>query len=244
VHLGGPVTAGLDIWPLSGWSTAAEDPRTAFERTLEATGSLAVMEAGMFPTSTMKSLDGAKLTAVAAGTARDQGGLTDEERGKWALLEEPFTGKYTLLVPKKPGPFWAIENATGTVIGVLEDGTGGGTGDSCGAFNDANTMITALGLIGSLAGASVGGWAALAKWEVKYITVADIVIGGGDLPPGAGDLTNPAADMGCGMAGDAISDAIPAVGAYEAVVETMGTVGADTSDIPTLCGDSSGGLCQ
>jgi hypothetical protein len=244
VNLGGPVTNGLDIWPLSRWSTAATDDRIAFERTLEATSSLAVLESELLKSrSTLKSLSGVALTAVPAGQARDQAGLSDEERSAWAFLEEPFIGRYTLLVPEKPGPFWAVDDGTGTVIGVLQDGSGGSGDDACSAYNEANSMITALGMIGSLAGASVGGWAALAKWEVKYITVATIVIGGGSLPPGAGDLHNPAADMACGMADDTIGNAFPAIAAYEAIHDAYEASGADTA-APTFCGAFDGNLCQ
>ena len=106
-----------------------------------------------------------------------------------------------------------------------------------------------LGLVGGLAGASVGGWAALAKWEVKYITVATIVIGGGDLPPGAGDLSDPAGEMACGNFEDALGNLIPAVSGYGAIVTTLGDIGVDTAHIPQICGGnpfgaSMGQLCQ
>lgn len=250
IHEGGPVTRQLDIWPLSRWATAASDPRIAFERTLQATASLSVNEAALFSgTSTLKDLKGAALTLVEAGKARDQAGLTDRERAHWTFLEERFTGSYLLLVPTKPGPFWAIEKATGTVIGVLADGSGGGGDSACSAYDDANRVIDALSMIGSLAGASVGGWAALAKWEVKYITVATIVIGGGSLPPGAADLSDPAGEMACGNFEDALGNLIPAVSGYGTIVTTLGDVGVDTAHIPTICGGNPFGetmaqLCQ
>ncbi|HEY6559090.1 MAG TPA: VWA domain-containing protein [Polyangiaceae bacterium] len=240
---GGPVTRQLDVFPLTQWATAAEDPRTAFERTLTATASLAVLESELFQKqSTLKALTGQTLLPFMAGTVRDQAGLTDAERLKWAALEEHFPREYQLLTPGKPGPFWAVDTTTGTVMGMLQDGTGGATEDACATYDAANSYIQLMSLLGGLFGVSMGGWTALAQWEVKYVTVATIVIGGGAVPDGAADLTNPAFDMACGAADDALGDRIPGLGTYESAVGTADTTGMDTG-LPTVCG-GGGDLCR
>lgn len=248
---GGPVTHELDLFPLSQWTTASDDPRDAYERTLGATAALAVNEAGLFAgTSTYAALSGKKLVAVASNVARDQAGLTAEEQATWAVLQDPFSNKYTLLTPGKPGPFWAVEDATGTVIGIQPDGAGGAGEDACSTYNAANNILNLASLAGGFMGVSVGGWIALAQWEVKYLTIATIVIGGGDLPPGADDpsspdfdVSDPAGDMGCGMVDDALGNIFPPLGAYENLLTGLDLLGADTSQAPTVCGGNDQ-LCQ
>ncbi len=252
LHDGGPATRQLDLFPLEEWATASDDPRDAYERTLRATASLAVIEAGLFDgTSTLAALSGKKLLAVASNLARDQSGISAEEQDAWGVLEEPFTNKYTFLTPGKPGAFWAVDDATGTVIGILPDRTGGAADDACSTYNAANSLLNAAGLLGSVFGVSVGGWVGLAQWEVKYVTIATIVIGGGDLPPGADDpsgnsfdVSSPAAAMGCGMLDDGLGNAFAPYGAYGSLLSGLGLLGADTSHAPSVCGSGDQQLCM
>jgi len=243
IYKNGPVTRSLDIFPLTRWATASEDPREAFERTLGATAGLAVMEAGMFEgTSTLEALEGETLTLIAPGDARNQADLTPEQQLEWAALEEPYSVGYVLLVPHDPGPFWAIDQTTGTVVGVLADGSGGALEDSCSTHDQLNNMLEMFGLLGSLfEQGAFGPWVALALWEVKYVTIADIVIGGGT-PMGDNELSNPAGDMACSMADGIIGDVIPGYGTYNDVVSTLGNHGVDTG-LPTLCGGGGDGPC-
>jgi hypothetical protein len=235
----GPVTKRLDVFPLSSWRTAAVDPAKAYRTTLERTASLAIYEAdALAGTSTYEALAGQPLSLVDAGKAQMQPGLTPEERLRWQRLEGAFVGRYKLLVPAKPGPFWAIDTQTGTTIGLLPDGTGGAAERACEAYAATNAYIQGMGLLGGLFGFSLGGWAALGQWENENVTMAILVILG---VGSAGPLSNPALAMGCGMAGDAIGNAIPAYGAYDAVASTLSTIGASSS-FPTLC--PSGSPCD
>jgi hypothetical protein len=236
----GPLTRSLDLFPMTRWATATEDPREAFENTMAATAGLAVMEAGMFEgTSTLEALEGQTLTLVAPGQARNQDGLTQDEQLQWAALEDPYSAGYVLLVPVKPGPFWAIDQSTGTVIGVLADGSGGAAEDACSTHDALNNGLELFGLLGSFFEVGqFGPWVALAMWEVKYVTIATIVIAGGT-PGGDTDLTNPGGDMACAMADNAIGDAIPGYGTYNDVVNTLMNHGMDTG-APTLCGGGEG----
>jgi hypothetical protein len=236
----GPITRNLDLYPLMRWATATEDPREAFENTMSATAGLAVMEAGMLEgTSTLEALDGEPLTLVMPGQARYQDGLTEDETLQWAALEEPFGAGYVLLVPLKPGPFWAIDQTSGTMIGVLANGSGGAVEDACGTHDALNNTLELFGLLGSFFEVGAfGPWVALALWEVKYVTIADIVISGGT-PMGNSDLTNPAGDMACAMADGIIGDVLPGYGTYNDVVNTLMNHGMDTG-LPTLCGGDHG----
>lgn len=231
---GVPLTRELDLFALSRWATAAADGRLAWEKTLEATAGLAVMEKHLLGgTSTLEALEGKAVKALAPFGVVDQPGLTGLERQQWGVRTEGFSTEYTLIAPLKPDAFWAVHEATGTVMGILPRGTGGGS-EACGAYDDANRAVQALGLLGSLFGASVGPWVALAQWEVKYITIATIVIGGGDLGM-AGDINNPAIDMACGLANDALGSAIPAYGVFDTVTGTWSAINPDHA-APSACG--------
>lgn len=249
-HDGGPVTRELDLFPLSRFRTAAADPHIAWQRTFERTAALAVVEDGLFTgNSTMKALAGQTLTAVNAGSARNQAGLTTDEQLAWAWLESPFKTGTTLLVPVKPGPFWAVDQASGTVLGMLPDGAGGATEDACSTYNLANSYLQLMSLLGTFFGVNVGGWVGLAQWEVKYVTIATIVIGGGDLPPEAADpngnfdMTSPALAVGCDLLDNEIGNHVPGYSMYGSIVGTLQTANVDAANhAPTLCG--GGSICQ
>ncbi|MBS2030271.1 MAG: hypothetical protein JST54_20375 [Deltaproteobacteria bacterium] len=237
----GPMSQNLDIFPLSQWATASDDPAAAFQGTLQATAALAVMEAHMFTgTSTLEALQGVSLTAVQPGGAEAQAGLTDSERLAWEWLEEPFTPNYTLLVPLHPGAFWAVDTSTGTVIGVLPNGTGGGAEDVCADYNYDNSVAQIASLLGSFMGVSVGPWVALGQWEDKYVTMATLVIGYGGSAHG---LSNPAASMACGGISDWLGnqgEGGQAFGAVDSITGTYNTVNPGGAQIPTLCGSVDG----
>jgi hypothetical protein len=233
----GPVTRTLDLFPLSQWATAADDPRMAWEKTLEATAGLAVMEADLMNgPSTLEALQGKTLTLMDPGQVDTQPGLTFEQRLAWAALESQFNGDYKLLVPYEPGPFWAIHEPTGTVIGMGPDGTGTSREDVCNTYDQANHMLQLMSLLGSLSGVQFGGWAALAAWEVKYVTMATLVICCGATP---GELSNPGIEMGCGVVNDALGN-VPGVGSlyglYDNGAGTYNDVHQGGGNMPTLCG--------
>jgi hypothetical protein len=237
----GPVTRQLSLYPLSQWVTAAEDPRDAWERTVKATAALAVMESEMFSSdSTEEELAGQTLTAMDPGSADTQAGLTPDEQLEWAEATKPFNNEYTLLVPIKPGAFWAVHEPTGTVIGMMPDGTGtGGVEGVCSTYDMANRYLQMLDLLGSLFGVSLGGWDLIAAWEVKNLTMATLVIGYG---AAAGEISNPGVDLACNAAGDALGDAIPGWNEWGRLQELAEEFGGDAGQ-PSLCGDDGPGPC-
>jgi hypothetical protein len=237
---GGPVTRQLSLFPLSQWATAADDPRDAWERTLKGTAGLAVVESGLFTSqSTEELLAGQALTLMDPGAADTQAGLTPEEQLRWAELAKPFNGEYKLLVPVKPGPFWAIHQPSGTVIGMLPDGTGsGGAEGVCATYDMANLYLQYMSLLGSLFGVGFGGWDLIAKWEVENLTMATLVICCG---APAGQISNPAGDLACGAIDNAIGDYVPGYGTFGQVRDTLDSIGMDTG-APSLCG-GGGGPC-
>ncbi|MBK7580769.1 MAG: VWA domain-containing protein [Myxococcales bacterium] len=243
----GLVSRQLDLFPLSRWATAADDPRAAWEKTLKTTAGLAIMEAGLLAgPSTYEALQGKTLGLFAPGAVDGQPGLTSQEQLLWGALGPEFNNEHSLLAPVKPGPFWVIHKGTGTVIGMLPNGTGGGAEDICNDFDQLNNMLQMASLLGNFFGVSVGGWVALAQWEVKYVTMATLVIGYGATP---GGLSNPGADMACGAINDGIGSALPGAagalyGIYDAASGTYNTVNPDSASAPTLCGGDSYNPCH
>jgi hypothetical protein len=236
----GAVSRQLSLFPLSQWATAAEDARAAWEKTLTASAGLAILEAETFSgPSTYEDLQSKTLTMVDPGQANEQAGLTPEEMLAWDALESEFNADYKLLVPEKPGPFWAVDEITGSVVGMLPNGTGSGAEDICNDYDLQNDIAQMMSLLGSMFGVSVGGWVALAQWEIKYVTMATLVIGYGAT---AGDLSNPAAEMGCGMLNDALGglgQAGSIYGTYDAAAGTYNATNPDSASAPTLCGGIS-----
>ncbi|MCA9598273.1 MAG: hypothetical protein KC776_33405, partial [Myxococcales bacterium] len=135
--------------------------------------------------------------------------------------------------------FWAIDQTTGTVIGMLPNGTGSGAESICNDFDLQNDIAQMASLLGSFFGVSVGGWVALAQWEIKYVTMATLVIGYG---ASAGELSNPALEMGCGMLNDALGglgNAGAVYGTYDSAAGTYNATNPDSAQAPTLCGSIS-----
>lgn len=235
---GGESTQQLDLFSESRWSTAADDPRAAWLQTLRATTSLAVLESELMSgPSTVEVLEGETLAAFDPGSVRSQAGLDPLESRKWAALENPFGPDTTLLAPLRPVGFWAVHEGTGSVIGILGDGSGGAAEGICDAYDSAKSAIAGLSLAGGIAGASVGGWVELAKWEVESLTMASLVLFAGGT---AGDISNPAGAMGCGIAAGAAGSVVPAFEGYMMVTDALDTAGVDHG-LPDACGGGSGG---
>ena len=237
---GGALSQELDLFPLSQWATAADDPAKAWQKTFASSASLAIMEAEMFNgPSTYEALQGKTLSLQDPGSVDTQPGLTDDEKLRWGELAGQFGPDYKLLVPLKPGPFWAVDTKTGTVIGMLPSGTGGGAEDVCADYNYQNSVAQIASLLGSLMGVSVGPWVALAQWEIKYVTMATLVIGYGAT---AGNLSNPLVSMGCGAASDWLTNSSntgaigAAAGAYDSIAGSYNASNPTGAQMPTLCG--------
>ncbi|MEN9796640.1 MAG: hypothetical protein RL653_336 [Pseudomonadota bacterium] len=229
VHAGGPVTRTLHLFPLSEWRTAADDPAAAFRRTLEATASLAVLEAELLSgDSTREALAGKSLSALAPLELDTQPGLTEEEALAWSAAAAPFGADHRLLAPLRPGAFWAVHLPSGTLVGMNAQGLGFGSGDVCAGYELNNLLLQLAGLLGQLYGVEFGGWAALAAWENKYVTMATLVIGSG---APAGPLTSPALAMACGMLNDVVGGVLPGWGIYDAAAGTYEAVTPDAASV-------------
>jgi hypothetical protein len=237
----GKLTQALDLFPLSQWATAADDPKKAFQRTLGLTAGLAVMEAELFGgPSTLESLQGKPLTLVDPLGVPSLPGLTEADKLAWAGLTSDFSPDYRLLVPPTPGAFWAVDTKTGTVIGILPGGSGGGAEDVCNDYDYKSSVTQIDSLLGSFLGGSVGPWAALVQMQMKYSTVATPVLGYAS----AGGATTPATSMACGGLSDWLGNPSGPTGQLHGGFGTLGgtvsTVNPTGAHVPTLCGGVEG----
>lgn len=151
---GGYIRA-VDILPVTRWLTADRDPRRSLEATVRRTAHLAVIEGALFPRSTTAVLDQAALTYVGPYVPADLGlAFDDPEREARLRLDDlayRFAGRLVATDSLRPA-YWAIDPGGGTLWGVLDDGSGGGseTEDYGQELASANTVFSTLGLGGDL----------------------------------------------------------------------------------------------
>lgn len=162
------VVKRVDYLPLSRFATVAERPDEAFRTTLERTAHLALVEGSAFETSTWSLLDGADLGEFDAVYDTLENDLASRwrtyGRGTWP------SGRDYQLVPVDGAPFayWNVDHETGSLLGILPDGSGGGSmeSDIREFIRHTDRVIDAFSLFlvaaGAAASAAVGGVPAIA----------------------------------------------------------------------------------
>lgn len=141
----------VDILPWTRVSTfGAKDQATAFQATLRATLKQAVAEQALFDTSTASLLSGKALSLVPAGpvAAADLSFVPAAEREAFARLLNAWPSHHRVVASDgSTQAFWAVDVDTGSTIGVLPDGTGGGSSSGCQFFKDMKTYYDCLGVL-------------------------------------------------------------------------------------------------
>lgn len=192
-------------------STASTGP-AAYKQTLEASCRLALAEARVFATSTVSLLNGVALTRVAAFSG-DVSFLPDPVRARWTKLIAQYP-TFDRLVPTSGAPFamWAIDPATGTAFGVLDNGAGGGAAVLPPGATDPARIDTILNTAGLLGG---GPYFIIGKACARiYVRAAN------ELTPGyVGPPVDPQKEA-CMVAADLVKDA---------ALGSLGPVGAVAS---------------
>ncbi|WP_331234911.1 hypothetical protein [Natronorarus salvus] len=114
----------VDVLPLTTATTTAEEPEERFFTTLSRTARIAAVEAAAYEVSTASLLDGADLVPLSEFDA------DHDHRASYADLvaRAGFTRRDHQLVPADGSAFafWNVDPSTGTLTGVIDDGTGGG----------------------------------------------------------------------------------------------------------------------
>ena len=124
------VVRHADLLPFADFATAAADPEEGFRLTLEKTARLAVTESTLFETSTRSLLAEESLGEFYTADDSVWEDWSDEQVETWDRLFDHHDeyGGYNL-VPADGAPlaFWNINEETGELLGVLPDGSGGGS---------------------------------------------------------------------------------------------------------------------
>jgi len=172
-----------DLLPFTRFATLSADPAQAFQTTLRRSAYLASVEASRFNQSTRRQLAGAALLRKPfSGLTPEFDPLPAPTRAAWERLLAPLSGagRWDVLVPRSGAPLaaWAINADTGSLLGLLSDGSGGGTADLCRALSTITNLMTLISVIGGYAGASFafGAWITFAKTYVALIVQATIAI--------------------------------------------------------------------
>ena len=132
---GGGTSSRVDILPATRFASVGPDGRSAFEATARRTAYLAAIEGVMYDASTAGLLSGKALRTVGPYARLSSGG--NLSASQQALLDAAESDRsYDAFVryvwddDTVPPPYWAIEPSSGTLFGVLPDGSGGGEGES------------------------------------------------------------------------------------------------------------------
>lgn len=202
------VRESVDILPIGGFASAAENIEDRLEDALRTTARAAVVEASLFETSTLSLLGDTEVFAVGAFARVDQvyPDLVDPDliaRWEARLTEHQLNLK---VLPKDPSTvaFWSINPDTGTATAILSDGTGGAaTANQELALTFLNMLDVAATGVG--VNWQLGFWISLSKAVLKQAIRATIAIStlGVSAPPD-GTIYDAVGDVVCDMIKDKV----------------------------------------
>lgn len=205
---GGGAIRRADILPFTGFASADPNPASAFVNTMRATARLSVAEAAVYTDSTLSRLEGRSLEVLLpAAPAAREGPVAP-----FARLLDRWAANYRLIpADGQPFAFWSLGGA-GTMLGVLPDGSGGGSSSDanaqCTAMNQAFSALDLLGWAGGMPFA-FGAFLALGKAIAKQaLREAAIIASLGGEMPDTSQCGNGPTDVPCDLAKDLASDAL------------------------------------
>jgi len=144
----------LDILPLAGWASLSASATTSFRDTLARSARVAVVEGHALDTSTLRALAGVPLRLLPPGDVDAADLPYGAAASAAAEALDRFDGYYRLVPDAGQfAGFWAVSAETGSVLGVLPDGTGGASqSEECQTLSQLNNAFSALGLVAGFAG--------------------------------------------------------------------------------------------
>jgi hypothetical protein len=192
------VVRSVDVLPHTRFATAEEDREAAFRATARQSLRIALAEQALYATSTASLLEGSPLVVVKsaiASTLKDAD-PADVEQMRIAARNLP-NDHPILIVPAEgtPAALWAIDGHSGSVVGLLSDGSGGGS--SADEINNTfDEIIFGLTMLGALSGnLIISAWAEFEKVVVEKIRDAALVIDSLDMTGGGAILAAPSTDV-------------------------------------------------
>lgn len=125
----------VDILPLERAAVLAVERDTLLRESLRRSADLALAEARLFPVSTLALLQERPLQIIDRRPYRDVP-MPDEARAAWAALIEDLRTQYAhpgaayiAPVDGSVRALWSVDRSTGELLGVLADGSGGGSAE-------------------------------------------------------------------------------------------------------------------
>lgn len=205
----GGIEKQFDIFSGNNWVTVSDDPKKAFKTTLTKTAYLSVLEGALSTISTPSLLKDKKLGVTPVFYMRNTRKFTKEANKRWSQLAWELSDFYKSLIHSadgQPVTGWLLNDKTGTVIGLLDDGSGGGT-SVVELKAEQKRIETALDVIGRYGPGLAGVFASIEKAKVQAIFKAAIMIATMEAQTGWSDI---GASLGCDMAKSAIGKVLPA----------------------------------
>ncbi len=248
VQLGMGRVRKLDVLSFDGWLTFAADAPTSFALTLQRSARAAVVEAhalGGTAVTAASLLAGVKLqffdavnvfagelATIPAAEQQTAADTLNEYKNDYKLI--PAQGSLTA--------FWAVNASTGTLVGVLADGSGGASSPSaCGDLSNASDALDALGLLGDL-----GPYSALGKAVAAVFAATAIILEGASDPNFTYDpdqlQKDIAGSLACNLASDAVTGALGDASAVANGLNKANTISGLTGGGSLSCPGGLGAL--
>jgi hypothetical protein len=241
----------VDLLPQNRFATADVDPASAFRRTAERTARMAVIEGRAFPTSTVALLANEPLVPIGLSLFSTLDNVEPRLVELLAAAVAPWAPIRAMgLVPADgaPAAAWLLDPETGSMWGVLGDGSGGGSeeADINETFDSAERALAGVGVAGDLAAlAGIGGfslafgvWAQLEATKLKKLRAATLMLA--TLRPPQGDIAD-LSNLACGLAQTLAFDRAGAIagglfGSGGRTVVTIGSLADGASSVATGSG--------
>ncbi|MGA8039577.1 MAG: hypothetical protein WCA93_05655 [Acidimicrobiia bacterium] len=214
-----------DILSFTRFATADPDPVAAYAATLRASTRLAVAEAAIFSDSTISRLRERALDYLGPVVAAPREG---PNAGHARLLDRWAADHRWVPADGGSFAFWAASRM-GSLLGVLPDGSGGGSSfdgnAQCSAMNQAFSALDLLGWAGGLPFA-FGAFLALGKAIAKQaLREAAIIASLGGEMPDTSQCGNGLRDVPCDLAKDLISGTFKPLEALSVAEKMSGAAG-------------------
>ncbi len=230
----------LDVLRQSRWSTLSASAATSFQETVARTATLDVVEAHAAVKSGASLLAGSPLMSIPPGDVLPETltFVSASRQQELADLLNQYPTHYRVLPPQGfPPAFWAVEQDTGSLLGVLPDGTGGGsTSSGCQAYSDASSLLNLLSLAATVLGAEgLAPFFILGDAVAGVFAIATLMFDAPEGVSGEQAQVGLAVSLVCNLAAGALGE----VGGNEAALPTTLASFLQAVKLPTGCPDAT-----
>jgi hypothetical protein len=230
-----------DILPITSFQTADDDGAAAVRTTMARSARLLIGEQRVFDTSVASELQGAELVLAPDGVLPQAiaAKLDATAVRDWNRLLSQYVSSH-VVVPATGAPlaFWAVDRVTGTLHGVLDDGTGGGRTAAQTPCDDdlSDQAFNALGALGG------GVYAIVGKTCARIYARAGRTLTTGPVPDkDKGDPNDILRDFACDIAKEAVFGRLGSFGEVAGPIDDMADMFGSDLSCPGISPDGPGG---